>query len=177
MLYQKGTQRIEVIVRKDATESGAMEKEVSDQKQSVGSNGKKSASDRRRKRIIVTNTTHALSAIKQISSLSLQYYVSGIGIRSGDQAMQDQVGRTLEKITDTTNVASNVARGMVFGAWGGIVGIAVGALTAAATSAASLGVKYGGRGREYNFKIFKENNAIEYNRARSGTNIFNGRLR
>ena len=52
MLYQKGTQKIEVIVRKDATESGATEKEVGDKSESVGSNGKKSASDRRRKRII-----------------------------------------------------------------------------------------------------------------------------
>lgn len=178
MLYKQGTQRIEVIVKKDSVGSGAREKEMANTGTGgTSSTGKSGMSAARKKRIIVTNTTHALSTTKQITQLGMQYYVSGIGVRNGDQAMQDQVSRTIERITDVSNLASNVARGAVFGAWGGPIGIAVGSLAAAATSAASLGVKYGTRTREYNYKVFKENNAIEYNRARAGINILTGRLR
>ena len=179
MLYQKGTQRIEVIIRKDMADSGAQIKDADDSitDENIDSKGKKSASKRRRKRIIVTNVTHSLATIRQITGLSIQYYISGIGVRNGDQAMQDQVNRTVEKVTDVTNLASNVARGAVFGAWGGFIGVAVGMTTAAAASGASLAVKYAGREREYDYKVFKENNAIEYNRTRAGINILNGRLR
>ena len=45
------------------------------------------------------------------------------------------------------------------------------------TSGVSLAVKYAGREREFNYKVFKENNAIEYQRARASINMTTGRLR
>lgn len=179
MLYKQGTQRIEIFVRKDISgePKGAKTKEPEDNGAESGNVAKNKMSDARKKRIIVTNTTHALATAKQVSGLAIEYYVSGIGTRNGDQSMQDQVNRFVETIEDPLNLASNVARGGVFGAWGGPIGIAVGMTTAAVSSGASLLSKYGGREREYNYKIFKENNAIEYNRSRAGINIINGRLR
>lgn len=176
MLYQQGAQRIEVIVRKDMGGS-EITKEHTDTTDTASPNKKSGISDARKKRILITNTTHALSATKQIAGLGIEYYISGIGVRNGDQAMQDQVNRTIERIEDPLNLASNVVRGAVFGAWGGPIGVAVGITTAALTSGASLLVKYGGRERDYNYKVFKESNAIEYNRTRAGINILTGRLR
>ena len=175
MLYQQGTQRIEVIVRKEDLSQGAGEKDTADDTTDDGKDKKKISA--RTKRIVVTNLTHALSTAKQVTGLGVEYYISGIGVRNGDQSMQSQIDRTIEKVEDVTNLASNVARGAVFGAWGGPVGIAVGITTAAAASSMSLAVKYAGRQRDYDYKIFKENNAIEYNRSRAGINILTGRLR
>lgn len=179
MLYKQGTQRIEIYVRKDISGEiqGNQTKDIEDSGAESGRDNRATISDARKKRIIVTNATHAFSTFKQVAGLALEFYVSGLGARNGDQAMQDQVNRDVERFEDTANFASNVARGAVFGKWGGAVGIAVGMATAAAASGASLLSKYGTREREYNYKVFKENNAIEYNRARAGINLTNGRLR
>ncbi len=180
-LTQQGTQRIEVIVTKQGTSEtvGANETDTSD-----ASNSSSETTDNnggglstRTKRIITTNATHALSTLKQVFSLSAGYAHSGLGYRSGDQSYQEQVERTYEILDDTTNVISNVIRGGVYGAWGGPVGVVVGIGTAALSSAASLGVKYASRQREYNYEVFKENNAVQYNRTRAGINEVTGRLR
>ena len=67
--------------------------------------------------------------------------------------------------------------GAVYGAWGGPIGAVLGATFGAISSATSIGVKYAGREREFNYKVFKENNAIEYQRARASINMTTGRLR
>lgn len=183
MLVQKGTQRIEIIVRKDSNgETGAKE---TDAEEVGGGNGKNAkvgtdgmtAAERRKHRIIKTNTTHAIATAKQIADLTLEYYHSGIGLRHGDQALQDQVQRKTEIVKDVSGFASSVAMGAVYGSWGGPIGTVLGAVFGAATTAASIGVKYASRQREFNFKVFKENNAIEYKKARAGINLTTGRLR
>ena len=67
--------------------------------------------------------------------------------------------------------------GGVYGAWGGPIGSAIGAGLGAIQSGLSLAVKYAGREREFSYKVFKENNAIEYRRARASINLTTGRLR
>lgn len=182
MLYQQGTQRIEIIVRKEGGGGDAGAKETP----ADNAGGKEttwrtsvfgSENPRRIRRVIITNTTHAVAVSKQVIDLGLEYWVSGLGYKNGDQALQDATSRKVEKVKDVANVASSVAMGAVYGAWGGPIGMALGALFAGVSTGVSTAAKYAGREREYDYKIFKEQNAIEYNRARAGINLTNGRLR
>lgn len=186
MLTQKGTQRIEVIVRKEGgTIQGANQKDSDNVSEGGGeksSNGfltalTGSSSKRRQMRVLKTNITHLFAASKQIALQYANYQIAGIGYKTGDQAQQDITQRYVEKLTDIGGMASSVAIGAVYGSWGGPLGIAVGIATAVATSSVSLLSKYAGRQRDYDFKVFKEENAIEYTRARAGINLTTGRLR
>lgn len=184
MLYQQGTQRIEIVVRKEGSgsaETNAKEKETDE----IGG-GKEttwrtsvfgSENPSRIKRVIKTNTTHALAVSKQVIDLGMEYWVSGLGYKTGDQSYQENVQRRFEIVKDVGGFASSVAMGAVYGAWGGPIGAVLGAAFGAISSATSIGVKYAGREREFNYKVFKENNAIEYQRARASINMTTGRLR
>lgn len=184
MLYQQGTQRIEVIVRKEssgASEQGA--KEVSTETVSGGGETTwrtsvfGSENPARIKRVIKTNTTHALAITKQVAGLGIEYFVSGLGQKYGDQALQENVARQVEIAKDVTGFTSSVGMGMLYGSWGGPIGAVLGGLFGAVSNAASIGVKYASREREFNYKVFKENNAIEYQRARASINLTTGRLK
>ena len=182
MLYQKGTQRIEVIVRKDSGGTPGLKdsdaEDISADATSFGSGGDGlSSKERRRRRFIKTNTTHFLSAAHQVVDLKINYELGGIGHENGDQNYQDACQRYMERVQDTSNLATSVAMGAAYGSWGGPAGAAFGALFGAMTSGSSIITKYAGREREYNYKMFKENNAIEYNRARANINLTTGRLR
>ena len=83
----------------------------------------------------------------------------------------------MEKVQDVTNIASSVAIGITYGSWGGPVGAAFGAAFGLITSGTSAVVKYAKRQRDFDYKVFKENNAIEYNKTRAGINLTTGRLR
>lgn len=183
-LYQQGTQRIEIIVRKEGGaggDVGAKETDVDN----IG-DGKEttwrtsvfgSENPNRIKRIIKTNTTHALAVTKQIVDLGIEHWVSGLGYQNGDQALQDNVARRFEIMKDVTNIASSVGMGALYGSWGGPIGAVLGAAFGAVSSGVSTAVKYAGREREFNYKQFKENNAIEYQRARASISLTTGRLR
>lgn len=184
MLYQQGTQRIEIIVRKDGGngQNGAKETDTENISATGTENVNQSISGgggmtSRQKRIIKTNTTHALAVSKQVIDLGIEYYVSGIGQRNGDQALQEQVTRKTEMVKDVTNIASSMAIGALYGSWGGPIGTILGATFGAISTGVSTAVKYARRERDYSYKIFKENNAIEYQRARAGINLTTGRLR
>ena len=180
MFYQKGTQRIEIIVRKDSSgQDGAKETDSENVSSSETQHTTKTSGGptARQKRIIKTNTTHALAVTKQVIDLGIEYYVSGIGQRNGDQALQDQINRKVEIVKDTTNIASSIAMGAVYGSWGGPVGAVLGATFGAISTGVSTAVKYANRERDFNYKVFKENNAIEYQRSRAGINLTTGRLR
>ena len=184
MLYQQGTQRIEVIVRKEGggtTETAAKETPTDE----IGGGRETtwrtsvfgSENPNRIKRVIKTNTTHALAVSKQVVDLGIEYWVGGLGNKNGDQAMQEQVQRQVEIVKDVTNIASSIGMGALYGAWGGPIGAVLGAVFGAISSGVSTAVKYAGREREFNYKMFKENNAIEYQRARASINLTTGRLR
>lgn len=181
MLYQQGTQRIEVIVRKEGTGFAGANETSADE---VG--GKQatwrtaifgSENPKRIKRVIKTNATHAYAVSKQVALLAIGHYVGGIGYRNGDQALQETVARNIERVKDYSNIASSVIMGTVYGSWGGPIGAVLGATLAGISTGVSTWVKYAGRERDYDYKMFKEQNAIEYNRARAGINLTNGRLR
>lgn len=182
MRYQQGTERIEIIVRKDSGgfdmagakgQTGATRTRKQTWRTAVF--GSESLS--RSRRIIKTNATHLLAISKQIGGQMVNYYIGGIGMTNGDEAMQQQAQRTAEIVTDTVNFASSVAMGAIYGAWGGPVGSVLGATLGAVQSASSIGIKYLGRRREFNYKEFKLNNSIAYSRARASINLTTGRLR
>lgn len=182
MLYQQGTQRIEIVVRKEGGSAQSNAKET--QAEDIGGRETTwrtsvfgSENPSRIKRVIKTNTTHALAVSKQVIDLGLEYYVAGLGYKTGDQAYQEQISRQVEIMKDVTGFASSIGMGALYGSWGGPIGAILGATFGAISSATSIGVKYAGREREFNYKAFKENNAIEYQRARASINKTTGRLR
>lgn len=182
MLYQKGTQRIEIIVRKEGGNGNVGVKETN--AEDVGGKEKTwrtslfgSENPKRIKRVIATNATHAFSILKQGTSIAINDLIAGISARTGDQAYQDQWNRTVEKFQDVGGVASSVAMGAVYGAWGGPIGAVLGATMGAVQSGVSLAFKYNRRERELSVKQFKEQNSVQYLRARANINLTTGRLR
>lgn len=181
-LTQLGNQRIEIIVKKDGgsfSQTNAKEKETDN----IGGENEEysfwlgTANRDRKKRVIKTNTTHGLAVLKQGLDLGIEYTIAGLGDKYGDQSYQEQVSRQFEIVKDVTGFASSVGMGALYGSWGGPIGAVLGATFAAASTATSIGVKYMGRRREFNYKVFKENNSIEYQRARASINMTTGRLR
>lgn len=188
MIYQQGTQRIEVIVRKEGSSASEVGSKVvsSESVGGTGGEGKKngiwakltgSTNPARQHRVIKTNATHFLAMLRQISFQGITFSLTGVGRKNGDQALQETYMREMEIAQDVTGFASSVAMGALYGSWGGPIGTVLGMSFAAVTTGASLGVKYSERRREYNFKRLKLDNAIEYQRARASINLTTGRLR
>ena len=182
MLYQQGTQRIEIVVRKEGGSAQSNAKET--QAEDIGGRETTwrtsvfgSENPSRIKRVIKTNTTHALAVSKQVIDLGFEYYVAGLGYKTGDQAYQEQISRQVEIMKDVTGFASSIGMGALYGSWGGPVGAVLGATFGAISTGVSTAVKYASRERDFNYKEFKENNAIEYQRSREGINLTTGRLR
>ena len=185
MYSQNGTQRIEVVIRKEGAESSQGIKGVDTDRVSTGgtSDGqsvdseKVSRSELRKQRIIKTNTTHVLAAMKQVGNLAVNYYVGTLGYKNGDKSYQERVARQIEVVNDTTNIASSVGMGILYGSWGGPIGAVIGGLLGGVTTGTSTIFKYLGRQKEYNQTMFKENNSIQYMRSRANINLTTGRLR
>jgi hypothetical protein len=176
-LYQQGTQKIEVVIRKESDGISGLGEIEPENFSAANEEKEKRVRNSRRARLIKTNLTHGLAATHQVAGLLFNYSVGGIGDVSGDRAYQNRVQRTVEQVQDGTNIATSIVMGASYGSWGGVIGAAFGMLFGAATSITSMRVKYANRERDYDFKVFKENNAIEYNRARAGINLTTGRLR
>lgn len=174
MYYQQGNQRIEIIIRKDggSTNGGAVDadKVTSTPQASTGESSRTS-------RFIHTNLTHALAVTRQVGQQMLDYKIQGEGYKNGDQALQEKVSREIEMFTDSANIATATAMGASYGIRGGPLGMALGALFGAVTATSHYVYKYSSRQRDYDYKIFKEENNISYIRSRAGINLTTGRLR
>lgn len=178
MLYQKGTQRIEVIVRKEGGGVQGAKTVEPDEVENPTDTDTGTTTGRISNRFLRVNITHGFATARQVGLLGANYVIQGIGNYTGDQSYQQLVEREVEIFQDVTGFASSVAMGATYGgAGGGAPGAVLGALFAAVGTGASLGVKYASREREFNYKVFKENNAIEYQRARASISLTAGRLR
>ena len=177
MLYQKGTQRIEVIVRKEGGGVTGGKTIDPDEVENPTDTDTGTTTGSTSSRFLRTNITHGFATARQVGLLGVNYFIQGIGNYTGDQAYQQLVDREVEIYQDVTGFASSVAMGALYGSAGQLPGAVLGALFAAAGSGASLGFKYASREREFNYKVFKENNAIEYQRARASISLTAGRLR
>lgn len=185
-LYQQGTQKIEIIVRKDisgsdngAKEVGAENVTASNAETSTAATSGKSGGtlSYRQARMLRVSTLHSWGVMKQVGETALNYYVSGLGDMYGDEALQARAERVIESVTDVGGFAFSVGMGATSMSWAGPGGMIIGGSLGAISSGASIGFKYASRRRDFSYKIFKENNAIEYQRARASINYTTGRLR
>lgn len=184
-MYTQQTQRIEVIVRK---EGGGGEKGNREVDTEEAGNGNKSFGERATKAVRVVakaQIMHGIAVAKHVANAGINFWVGGLGYENGDEAYQQRVGRQIEIVQDHVNTAISIGMGAAAGAMAGsvvpgignVVGFVVGGTLSAINSATGLISKYKGRERDYNFKMFKENNAIEYKRARANLSLTTGRLR
>lgn len=180
MLYQTGTERIEIVIRKEV--SGGSQSKAIDELE-VGENGEVDESGsvsqgrRRSRKFWRTNITHSIATAHQILDLSINYALGQIGNRYGDQALQDTIQRDVEVFQDVTNIATATAMGLAYGSAGGVAGSLIGGFLGMAGSVSSTVVKYSKRQKDYDYNIFKENNSISYQRARTNISLTTGRLR
>lgn len=189
-LYQQGVQKIEVVVRRGASVSeepaGTSEKENAaseelGEKANGGSGasgtGAVTSSSKRMSRFTFVNLTHSLSVARQTGNLAVNYYLTGMAYKNGDQSYQELVQRQYEQINDVASIVVSFGMGAAYGATGGPVGMLIGGALNASTTAVSTAFKYANRGRDFEIKTFKLDNGIEYQRARAGVNLTTGRLR
>lgn len=177
MYTQKGTQRIEVIVRGEGVYGTGEQESATGNNNGSGERGKQQWAERRRNRILKLNMLHLATATWQLSKRGLRYTINGQGLKHGDQALQDQEEMLIEIGSDLLSGIGGVVVGAQMGSFGGPIGATVGAIIGLANAVSNMTFKYLEREREYNFKLFKQENAIEYKRARAGTNLTFGRLR
>lgn len=185
-MYTQQTQRIEVIVRKEGGGGEKGNKEVDTEEAGNGNN--KSFGERATKAVRIVakaQIMHGIAVAKHIANAGINFWVGGLGYENGDEAYQQRVSRQIEVVQDHVNTAISIGMGAAAGAMAGsvvpgignVVGFVVGGTLSAINSATGLISKYEGRKRDYNFKMFKENNAIEYKRARANLSLTTGRLR
>ena len=130
-----------------------------------------------------TNATTAYSAemgfqiAKQVVMDSVNFYVSDIGRRNGDDNYQAQINRTVEIVEDGLGIIGGAFSGAAAGAAAGPIGILIGAVAGLVSSSLSTGFKYAERQRAYQHEMFKENTSQAYNLARANYSAFTGRVR
>lgn len=184
MLTEKGTQRIEIIVRKttDGGDTGAKEKDIdagaqNDTNQPNEQDSKGNGKDDHTKSWWRVQSTHFAGVARQGIRLLDQYYIAGIGYATGDSSLQAQIERKYEIFTDITSIAVSAGMGLTYGATGGPIGAISASAMAVAQTSMSIASKYATRERDYNVNMYKQNNAIEYKRARAQISLTTGRLR
>lgn len=177
MYTQKGTQRIEVIVRGEGIYGTGEQESATGNNNGSGERGKQQWAERRQSRVFRQNAIHALTTAYQLTKRKIHYNINGFGLMYGDQALEDKAERKMEIYEDVIGGVGGIAAGAAMGSFGGPIGVAVGVSIGLANAIANVFFKYASREREYNFKVFKQENAVEYKRARAGINLTFGRLR
>lgn len=173
--YTQYPENITVIVRKDGGTGTAPTQQQGAKENSPS--GKQDEKNNNSFSLLLGKSNEPSATISHVGNFivsTIKDYVqienSFISARNGDKALQEQVDRRVEIITERANVMVSTITGFAAGG-------AVGAALALAGSAISLKKKYAGRQRNYDIQIFKENNNIQYMRARAGINLTTGRLR
>lgn len=183
MLY-KQSGRIEIVIRKDdisATTAGANEQETNE-----NSSNKTEAKGKTKKMLGLNNrqwklyTAHVLRTAQHLAYSLTSLGVNNLSRINGDQALQQITERRIEQIKDTINPLIATGTGFIgglVGSGGNPVAAAISASVSLTNSMITIFTKYEERRREYNYKVAKENNAIQYKRARANVNLVTGRLR
>lgn len=97
---------------------------------------------------------------------------------TGDVNYQAMARRKSEILADTVNPISNISNATISGALiGGSIGAVVGFASSAITSVFSLANKYEGRKTQYAIDTWKQNQSTNYNKARAGIDLTDGRTR
>ncbi len=175
MLLRQGTERIEVVVRKEGGGSVKGANESAADEKTAG--GAQTAEIGKQNRFAKAVLKHSFSSSKQLVDTAVDFWATGIGYKYGDQALQDRTQRQIEERRDYAGTATSIVMGGLGFAWAGVPGVLFGALTGAVQSLSSIGFRQARREREFDFKVFKENSSVEYARARANINLTTGRLR
>ena len=180
-IISKATNRIDIVVRAEYSSVDTNTQDTSTSpKEEQEEKEEKSTNIARNKRTTRTLLTHALSSGIQMTFQTWNYAVGGVGIYTGDESYQNYQQRQLEIVQDSQSVISSFGLNAMYGfiySGGNPLVAGTNALIGGMSSLTSKYFKYAQRHREYNYKVFKENNAIEYNRARANINLTYGRLR
>lgn len=178
LLYKQGIQKLEIIIRKDTnggasgTKGLATSKASASQSEDLGEDIDESTKKKTLKQFAIAGV---ISIVKQTAFWGFDYYVGGIGMRNGDQALQDQINAKLQIYKDTINVGTSLATGAIAGSVFGPVGALVGGLLGSISSGLNIAGRNMEQKRQYDLQVFKENNAINYNKARAGRALTDGR--
>jgi hypothetical protein len=181
MLFQQNG-KIEVIIRKQEDAGQTLPEQEGNGETPPEDGGNSGSywgglSKSRKQRILKTNATQIIATAKQVGLQMLHYSVGLLSSQHGDSHYQDSVQRSWEIADDAFSIVSSVAMGATYGSWGGPIGTIVGIATNTTSTLASIGFKYANREKDLNIQQFKENNGIQYQRARAGINLTTGRLR
>lgn len=180
-LFNQQAQRIEVIVRRAGSAMGGMGETEQPAGAGTTENPEEAASAQKSKKTSRWSKNalmHYGNMAKNITMRGVKYYIGGTKYRTGDAALQDIIDRQVEIAADTTNLAVQTAFGAVYGTRvGGVVGGLIGGASTWLVGSLNLMLDRWGDERDYNMKLFKEENGIAYRRARAGINLTTGRLR
>lgn len=181
-IISKATNRIDIVVSAEysSNDNNTQDASTSPKENQEEKDNEEKVNISRSKRITRTLLTHSMASGIQMTFQTLNYAVGGVGTYTGDESYQNYQQRQLEIFQDSQNVISSFGLNAMYGfiySGGNPLVAGANALIGGASSLTSKYFKYAARHREYNFKVFKENNAIEYNRARANINLTYGRLR
>ena len=125
----------------------------------------------------------AQQVLGQVSA-GVNFAISGVGMTTGNSALQDTIAREQEKVQESVNMAkgilggaaSGVVMGASFGPIGALVGGGGGAIFGGIKAETDKQRKYEERRREYEFESWKFDTARAVSLQRAGVTAGGGRL-
>lgn len=125
----------------------------------------------------------AQQVLGQVSA-GVNFAISGVGMTTGNSALQDTIAREQEKVQESVNMAkgilggaaSGVVMGASFGPIGALVGGVGGAIFGGIKAETDKQRKYEERRREYEFEAWKFDTARAVSLQRAGVTAGGGRL-
>ncbi len=125
----------------------------------------------------------AQQVLGQVSA-GVNFAISGVGMTTGNSALQDTIAREQEKVQESVNMAkgilggaaSGVVMGASFGPIGALVGGVGGAIFGGIKAETDKQRKYEERRREYEFESWKFDTARAVSLQRAGVTAGGGRL-
>lgn len=125
----------------------------------------------------------AQQVLGQISA-GVNFAISGVGMMTGNSALQDTIAREQEKVQESVSMAKGIlggaaagaVMGAAFGPIGAIVGGVGGAIFGGLKAETDKQRKYEERRREYEFEAWKFDTARAVSLQRAGVTVGGGRL-
>lgn len=180
MAYEQKRQRFEIVVTKENGVAMSSKEPSNSPKKENNTPTKSGLTEKQFNRMVRVNATKSLATGLQVIGQSANYIVGGVGISGGDSNYQDVIERKIEIARDVVNPVKSATMGAFYGfvgSGGNPIGAILGATLNVIPNLTSTTYKYAQRERQYKVDMFKQNNIIEYNRARAGVNLVTGRLR
>ena len=118
------------------------------------------------------------SLARQVIGAEIQYHISGVGIATGDQYLQQNAERTWLKVNDGISVVGSAVSGIMVGAAsGGPVGAILGGLVSVAGAGYNISLRERGLVREFQRVKFESDANVGLVRSRAELSTTTGRWR